>query len=45
MSIAKIENKIELLEIKLKEINITITDSIERNEYKIELQQWFGQFY
>ncbi len=39
MSISKIENKIELLEIELKEIDTTITDSIERNEYKIELQK------
>ncbi|MGF1590217.1 MAG: hypothetical protein ACFCU7_13410 [Pleurocapsa sp.] len=39
MSLSKIENKIELLENKLKEIDTTITDSIERNEYKIELQK------
>jgi hypothetical protein len=39
MSISKIESKIKLLEEKLKEIDTTITDSIERNEYKVELQK------
>ena len=39
MSISNIENNIELLEHELQEINTTISDSIERNEYKIELQK------
>lgn len=39
MSISKIENNIELLEHELQQINTTISDSIERNEYKIELQK------
>ena len=39
MSIAKIEQDIQLLEEKLEKINITISDPIERNEYKQQLQR------
>lgn len=36
---SKIENKIKLLEEKLQEIDTSISDPIERNERKIELQK------
>ena len=39
MSIIKIKQDIELLEEELERISITITDPIERNEYKKELQR------
>ena len=39
MSVVKLEQDIKLLEEKLEEINTTVIDPIERNEY----QQWFGQ--
>ena len=39
MSVFKIERDIKLLEEKLEEINTTVTDPIERNEYKKELQR------
>lgn len=39
MSVFKIEQDIKLLEEKLEEVNITVADPIERNEYKKELQR------
>ena len=39
MSVAKIERDIKLLETKLNELDATITDPIERNEYKKELEK------
>ena len=39
MSIVKIERDIQLIEEELEKINITISDPIERNEYKKELQR------
>ena len=39
MSVAKIEQDIQLLEEEIEKINLTIADPIERNEYKKELQR------
>ena len=39
MSIAKIEQDIQLLEEEFKKVDITISDPIERNEYKKQLQR------
>ena len=39
MSVIKIEQDIKLLENKLKEIDVTITDPIERNEQKKEIKK------
>ncbi len=39
MLILKIEQDLELLENKLKEIDTTISDPIERNEYQKELKK------
>ena len=39
MSVAKIEQDIQLIEEKLEKIDLTIEDPIERNEYKKELQR------
>ena len=39
MSVAKIEQDIQLIEEELEKIDLTIEDPIERNEYKKELQR------
>lgn len=39
MSVAKIEQDIKLLEEKIEEINITVIDPIERNEYEKRLER------
>ena len=39
MSVVKIELDLKLLEEKLEAINTTITDPIERNEYKKEIEK------
>lgn len=39
MSVAKIERDIKLLQTKLKELDTTTADPIERNEYKKELEK------
>ena len=39
MSVVKIEQDLKLLEEKLEAINTTITDPIERNEYKKEIEK------